>query len=202
MMLALLGSVVVFSVAAMLVLRWAANDLAKAGKLSAKSVVASWLLYVFHADTVATAAWMGAVSVGVPRAAALVAGAALAVSGFAIFLTATIVLVRDGDFEGPRTRGLVTAGPYRRSRHPQNLGWGIMLLGIAIAGRSLVAVALVGLFAVFIERYARLEEDQLQRDFGDSYAAYRTSTPAIMSLTGVRAARATHVKPRRRADGT
>jgi len=27
--------------------------------LSAKSVAASWLLYVFHADTVTSAAWIG-----------------------------------------------------------------------------------------------------------------------------------------------
>ena len=200
MMTALVVSVVLFSAAAVLVLRWAAADLAGRGALSTKSILASWLLYVFHADTVASAAWMGALDIAVPRPAALIAGAILAVSGFSVFLAATLVLARDGDFEGPRTRRLVTHGPYRRSRHPQNLGWGIMLLGIAVAGRSLVALALVGLFAVFVERYARLEEDQLQRDFGASYDAYRSRTPALISVTGVRAARAARVEPQRRAD--
>ena len=38
-----------------------------------------------------------------------------------------------------------------------------MLLGIAVAGRSVVALALVALFAAFVDRDARLEEEQLHR---------------------------------------
>ena len=193
-MLALLIAVAVFTAVAVLVLRWAGQDLVGRGALSAKSVLASWLLYVFHADTVASAAWINALAVDVPRTVALAAGALVAVAGFAVFLSATVVLVRHGDFAGPRTRRLVTSGPYRLSRHPQNVGWGIMLLGIAIAGRSLVAIALVGLFAVFVERYARLEEHQLQQDFGAPYDAYRASTPALLRrprrLTAMTASRA------------
>ena len=181
-MVGLLVSVALFTAAAVLVLRWARRDLAGSGALSTKSLVASWLLYVFHADTVATAAWMGAVSVQAPRAAALPLGAAIAVTGFGVFLAGTVVLVRHGDFVGARTCRLVSVGAYRHSRHPQNLGWGIMLLGIAVAGRSIVALALVALFAGFAERYARLEEDQLRRSFGDSYVAYRQRTPAVISL--------------------
>lgn len=181
-MVGLLVSVAIFTGAALLVLRWAGRDLAGLRALSTKSLVASWLLYVFHADTVATAAWIGAVAVDVPPAAALFIGATLAITGFGVFLAATLALARHGDFAGPRTRRLVTVGPYRHSRHPQNLGWGTMLLGIAIAGRSLVALALVALFAAFVGRYARLEEDHLQRNFGDGYAAYRTQTPAVISL--------------------
>lgn len=181
-MVGLLVSVALFTAAAVLVLRWARRDLAGAGTLSTKSLVASWLLYVFHADTVATAAWMGAVSVEAPRAVALALGAVIAISGFGVFLAATRVLVRHGDFVGARTRRLVTVGVYRHSRHPQNLGWGIMLLGIAVAGRSIVALALVTLFAGFAERYGRLEEDQLRGSFGDSYVAYRARTPSVIPL--------------------
>ena len=57
-----------------------------------------------------------------------------------------------------------------------------MLLGIAIVGRSIVALVLVALFAGFAERYARLEEDQLRRSFGDSYVAYRARLPPVISL--------------------
>ena len=181
-MVGLLVSVALFTAAAVLVLRCARRDLARSGTLSTKSLVASWLLYVFHADTVATAAWMGAVSVEAPRAVALPLGAAIAITGFAVFLAATRALVRHGDFVGARTRRLVTIGVYRHSRHPQNLGWGIMLLGIAVAGRSIVALALVALFVGFAERYARLEEDQLRRSFGDSYVAYRNRAPPVISL--------------------
>lgn len=198
-MLALLITVAVFSTMAVLVLRWAADDFSETGTLSGRSVVASWLLYVFHADTVATAALIGALAVDVPRTAALIGGAALAVCGFGVFVAATVALARHGDLAGPRTRRLVIVGPYRRSRHPQNLGWAVMLLGIAVAGRSIVALALVALFAAFVDRYARLEEEQLHRDFGDSYNAYRAGTPAVVSLAQMRPAR---MNARRRTDGT
>lgn len=195
-MLALLVASVVFTGLAVLVLRWAARDLAGSGSLSAKAVVASWLLYVFHADTVTTAAWMGALTVDVSRGAAVAVGAVFAVLGFSLFLAATVGLARDGDFAGPRTRRLVTRGPYRVSRHPQNVGWGIMLLGGAVAGRSLVALAFVGLFAVFVERFARLEERQLQHDFGAEFDAYRARTPAVLAFGPARWLR---LSPRARA---
>lgn len=151
-MLTLVIAIIVFIGLAALVLRWATDDLAGPGTLSAKSLAVAWLLYVFHADTVTGAAWAGALAVDVPRVAALAIGAALAASGLGVFIAATLALVRHGDFAGLRTRRLVTVGPYSLSRHPQNVGWGILLLGIAIAGRSLVALALVALFTVFVER--------------------------------------------------
>ncbi len=187
-MLALLLAVVVFTALAVLVLRWAADDLAGPGTLSAKALVSSWLLYVFHADTVATAALTGAITVDVPSAPALAIGAGIALAGFVVFLAATITLVRHGDFAGPRTQRLVTVSAYRFSRHPQNLGWGVMLLGIAVAGRSLVALVLVGMFAAFVDRYSRLEEQQLQRHFGAAYEKYRARTPALLPRPGVLAA--------------
>lgn len=189
-MLALLSAIAVFTALAALVLHWAREDLADRGALSAKSTVASWLLYVFHADTVASAAWIGALAVDAPREAALAAGGVIAATGFVVFLGGTLALVRHGDFAGPRTQRLVTSGPYRLGRHPQNLGWGVLLLGIALAGRSLVALALVGLFAVFVACYARLEERQLHQDFGAGYDAYRAGTPAVLSLGPLRFARA------------
>ena len=189
-MLALLIAIGVFTALAVLVVRWAAGDLAATGALSAKSLAASWLLYVLHADTVASAAWGGVLLVDVPHAAALTAGGTLIAVGFVIFVAGTRALVRHGDFEGVRTRQLVTVGAYRLSRHPQNLGWGILLLGVAVAGRSLGALALVGLFAVFVDRYVRLEEHQLKQDFGFAYDDYRGRTPAVVPFVGVRTARA------------
>ncbi|MFP5364914.1 MAG: methyltransferase family protein [Thermoleophilia bacterium] len=188
-MLALLIAIGVFTALAVFVVRWAAGDLAATGTLSAKSLAASWLLYVLHADTVVSAAWGGVLIVDAPRVAALVAGGVLIAVGCVIFVAGTLTLVRHGDFEGVRTRRLVTVGPYRFSRHPQNLGWAIVLLGVAVAGRSLGALALVGLFAIFIDRYVRLEEYQLKQDFGAAYDDYRERTPAVMPSLGTRTAR-------------
>jgi protein-S-isoprenylcysteine O-methyltransferase Ste14 len=193
--LALLIAIGVFTGLAIFVVRWAARDLEATGTLSPKSLVASWLLYVLHADTVASAALGGVLMVEVSRPAALAAGAVCIVIGFIVFVAGTLALARHGDFAGVRTQRLVTVGPYAVSRHPQNLGWGILLLGVAIAGRSLGALALVVLFGVFAERYVRLEEHQLKQDFGVAYDEYRARTPAVVSLPGARTARATRRAP-------
>ena len=50
------------------------------------------------------------------------------------------------------------------------------------AGRSLLAVGLVALFAVFVERYSRVEEAHLERRFGEAWRAYRRRTPAVPGL--------------------
>lgn len=192
-MLALVIAILGFIGLAVFVVRWAGRDLAATGTLSAKSLAASWLLYVLHADAVASAAWGGVLNVDVPRTPALAGGGVLIVTGFVIFLAGTLALVRHGDFVGVRTQRLVTVGAYAFSRHPQNLGWGILLLGVAVAGRSLGALALVALFAVFVDRYVRLEEHQLEQDFGAAYDEYRAHTPAVAPF-GVRARRV--AKPR------
>ena len=194
-MLALLIAIGLFTALAVCVVRWATADLAATGTLSAKSLAASWLLYVLHADTVASAAWGGVLMVDVPRSVALAAGGVLIVTGFAIFVAATLALARHGDFAGVRTQQLVTVGAYAFSRHPQNVGWGILLLGVAVAGRSLGALALVAVFAVFVERYVRLEEHQLKRDFGAAYDDYRARTPAVLPLLRMGAARAARRAP-------
>ena len=175
------AATVLFLALAALVLRWARHDLRDRGALSGRSAAASWLLYVFHADTVASAAWAQALTVDAPRAPAIALGVLLGVFGSSVFLAGSVALVHRGDFRWPRTHRLVTTGVYGLSRHPQNVGWGIMLLGFAVGARSVVAVVLVALFAVFVERYSRLEEAQLEEDFGEEYTRYRERTAAIVS---------------------
>lgn len=178
-MVALSLAIGIFALLASVVVRWARQDYAQNGELSTRSNVSSWLLYFFHADSVATAAWAQAVPLGLPRSLALGAGGLVAAGGFGLFAAATRRLVHDGAFSGLRTERLVTRGPYRFSRHPQNLGWGVMLLGVAIAGQSLVALALVAVFALFVERYATIEEQDLAVRFGADYEDYRARTSRL-----------------------
>jgi protein-S-isoprenylcysteine O-methyltransferase Ste14 len=139
-----------------------------------------WFAYLVHADTVTTAAYLSFARVPLPRVPLLVAGSAIIVLGFAIFAWAGRTLVRDGSFSGLTSTQLVTAGPFALVRHPQDLGWGLMLLGIAIAGRSPVSLALVAVFAVFVARVWRADERQLMLRFPDAFARYRATTPAVL----------------------
>ena len=170
----------VFAVLAALTLRLVRADVDDGGRSRTLSAVATWLVYLFHADTVAAAAFTDIGRVAVPPGPFLVAGLTLAAAGWIVFLLATVALVRDGAFEGLRTSRPVFTGPYRFSRHPQNTGWAMLLLGVAIASRSLIAVALVAVFAVFAARLARIEELDLLRRFGTAYASYRETTPVLL----------------------
>jgi protein-S-isoprenylcysteine O-methyltransferase Ste14 len=181
----------VFGGFAVFVVKWADADLRDRGRLSGGAAISVWLLYLFHADTVSAAAFTEVARVELPSAPLLLSGLSLTAAGFALFLAATVSLVRRGGFKGLETTQLVTSGPFRVSRHPQNLGWALLLLGLAIASRSLIALVLVVAFAVFAAAYARVEECDLLRRFGAAYGTYRERTPVFpASLPRPRRARA------------
>jgi protein-S-isoprenylcysteine O-methyltransferase Ste14 len=64
-------------------------------------------------------------------------------------------------------------------RQPQNTGWGIMLLAVAIAGRSLISLALVAVFCVFVAFLERVEDRALRTSFGLDYELWRETTPLL-----------------------
>ena len=71
---------------------------------------------------------------------------------------------------------LVTTGLFARLRHPMYLGFILWIFGWAIyhgAGASLIA-GFVGMGNIIYWR--RLEEDHLERTYGDEYIAYRGRT--------------------------
>ena len=182
-MIALVAAVVAFSGFALLLLAWAEHDYEQHGTLTWKSAIGAWMLYLFHADTVGTAAFtdIGRLDVGTPG---LVIGAAVGAVGVSQFLAAVVALVRRGGFDGLLATHLVTDGAFGLSRHPQNVGWALILLGFALGSGSIVALLLVALFGVFAHRYAQLEERHLAGQFGTAYAAYAARVPAYVKLPG------------------
>lgn len=183
-MTAFLVAAGVFGLLAALTLKLFRADAAGGHGPRALSGLAVWLVYLFHADTVAAAAFTDVGRLPLPAAPFMLSGLTLAAAGWAVFIVATATLVRDGDFQGLRTARPVFTGPFRFSRHPQNAGWAMLLLGVAVASRSVVALGLVGLFAVFAARLARIEELDLLRRFGTAYASYREVTPVLFGLPG------------------
>ena len=170
-----LAALVVFGLAGALVLQLAEADADRddGGGPQARTAIALWLLAFFHANTVVSAAFTEAGRIdALPRVPFLVAGLLLCAGGWVLFMVATATLVRRGAFEGLQTTRLVTTGPFARLRHPQSVGWTVLLLGVAVASRSVVALVLVGVFALFAARYARLEEEGLRERFGAAYDRY------------------------------
>jgi len=110
--------------------------------------------------------------------------------GFIIFIIGVVILPM-GMIEfrslrrstGQDVSKLITTGIYRWSRNPQFVGWFLMLLGISIAGRSGLALALTIVFMVVLHLYTiRLAEPYLDRLYGEEYRRYRSNIPRYIGI--------------------
>ena len=89
---------------------------------------------------------------------------------------------------------LATSGIYAHTRNPLYLGSAVLAAGFIIAGHSLWAGLLVGVyFCVFYYAVMRNEEDELREKFGAAFQEYAASVPLFFPSI-FRAAK-------RRADG-
>ena len=80
----------------------------------------------------------------------------------------------------PRTRHLMTDGPYRYSRNPMLLGVFVLLLGVVgILHTWQTTLIYVAFVAIMLCQVAS-EEKRLAKDFGDEYAEYCKHTRRII----------------------
>ena len=174
-MVLLIVGLAVFAVLAVVVLRL----LDRAEQRSTPLLFVVWLTYVMHADTVILAAFAGVGRVGLPATPSLLFGGVVGLVGFVLFFSAASALARDADMVRGESRELVIGGVYARARHPQDVGWALLLLAVAIAGRSVAGVVLVLVFLGFVRRLWRVEESRLTTRFGERYETYRLAVPAV-----------------------
>ena len=165
------------------VIRWTGDDYERLGRLSEGASLAAWALYTMHTAAVALAAIEGIWRLGVPHALATALGGALAVPGAALALSAALRFHSWTQLTGRSNERLVTEGVYRFSRHPQNVGWGILLAGAAFASRSALAMLLALAFWAAFLVYARVEERHLLRVYGKPYERYRARTPRLLGAS-------------------
>ena len=78
---------------------------------------------------------------------------------------------------GEQSTALVTDGPFRYSRNPMYLGFGVILLGVALLLGSLTPFIVIVVFVVLIERqFIGMEEGMLRQAFGETWDAYARKT--------------------------
>ncbi len=75
---------------------------------------------------------------------------------------------------------LVTAGLYRRVRHPQYFGLFLITVGMFIQWPTIVTVAMWPVLMFMYYRLARREEKEMEAQFGDQYATYRRQVPMFL----------------------
>jgi protein-S-isoprenylcysteine O-methyltransferase Ste14 len=111
-------------------------------------------------------------------------GSALMIFGFWLFASAVREFRSFEQVSGVETGELVKSGPYRYSRNPQVVGWGLSLLGVALTGRSPKALLLVVAFFFVHRLHSITEERHLEHVFGEEYRRYRAEVPRFLDLPG------------------
>ncbi len=85
-----------------------------------------------------------------------------------------------GMWIGRNVDELVTDGVYRFSRNPQYVATTLMPFGYALTGWSVMAWVGVVLVWLTIHLTALVEEEHLERTFGDEYRRYKERTPRYL----------------------
>ncbi len=82
-------------------------------------------------------------------------------------------------YETQRRGELATSGPYAYVRHPQYLGFILIMFGFLLQWPTLITVVIFPILTWMYLRLARREEQEMRADFGAEYARYAERTPAF-----------------------
>jgi protein-S-isoprenylcysteine O-methyltransferase Ste14 len=82
----------------------------------------------------------------------------------------------------PRTKHLMTDGPYKISRNPMLSGTYLYYIGILIALWSGWALLVFAIIATVMMLQVRSEEKRLEADFGQEYLDYKKRTGRFITL--------------------
>ena len=77
------------------------------------------------------------------------------------------------------SRTLATSGPYARMRHPQYVGFILIMVGFLLQWPTLITLVMFPILLTMYVRLARREEREALADFGDAYVRYAAVTPAF-----------------------
>ena len=83
-------------------------------------------------------------------------------------------------YKAQRSHQIATSGLYAHLRHPQYVGFIMVLVGFLIQWPTLVTLLMFPVLVVMYVRLAKREEGEARAEFGDAYAQYAASTPAFI----------------------
>jgi len=83
-------------------------------------------------------------------------------------------------FEAQKNGILATAGPYAYVRHPQYVGFVLVLLGFLVQWPTLLTLAMFPVLVGMYVRLARREEEEVRARFGDVYDRYAAEVPGFL----------------------
>ena len=95
--------------------------------------------------------------------------------GFVLISAAWTVL-----YEAQQRHALATTGPYARVRHPQYVGFVLIMFGFLLQWPTLLTLAMFPVLVWMYTRLARQEEREAIAAFGNAYAQYASQVPAFI----------------------
>ena len=99
----------------------------------------------------------------------------LIAGGFFLLSAAWTVL-----YQAQRAHQIATNGPYARVRHPQYMGFILIMTGFLIQWPTIITLIMFPILVWMYVRLARREERESLAEFGEEYAAYEANTPAFL----------------------
>lgn len=99
--------------------------------------------------------------------------------GFILLANAWQVL-----YQAQRQHAIATTGPYARIRHPQYVGFVLIMFGFLLQWPTLITLVM---FPILVTMYARLalrEERESLAAFGEAYRQYMARTPRFVPRIG------------------
>ena len=121
----------------------------------------------------------------------LFVSALIAIAGLSLSVWSIVYMKRVGkgnpfDAMGhevaPRTKHLMTEGPYKLSRNPMLSGTYLYYVGIVVVFWTWWALLVFAIVASLMMLQVRSEEKRLEADFGDEYLAYKKRTGRFITL--------------------
>lgn len=83
-------------------------------------------------------------------------------------------------YEARKTQTLATTGPYARLRHPQYVGFALVMLGLLFQWPTLLTLAMFPILLVVYWRLALREERDVRARFGAEYEEYAARVPRFI----------------------
>jgi methanethiol S-methyltransferase len=83
-------------------------------------------------------------------------------------------------YHAQRGHRLATAGPYARIRHPQYVGFVLIMLGFLVQWPTLVTLVMFPVLVTMYALLARREEADSEAAFGDTWRGYAARTPRFI----------------------
>jgi protein-S-isoprenylcysteine O-methyltransferase Ste14 len=178
-----IGVLIVFLIALLFFRVPIRQDYLKRGSLSTFSTFLEFLIFALHANL--PYLYLATPWPGIPplpeNTFLLVSGLGLGILG----LSATLIIMAYLGFStsvGNQPEGLRQTGPYRWSRNPQLLTYGMLLLGIALLYPSWEALGWILLYAAIAHLMVLTEEEHLGSMFKEKYQEYRQQVPRYIRI--------------------